>query len=109
MLPLRHMPAILGAAVLAGAAGWAFSLWMQNQRLVAENASLRSSIAVIERQAAQDSVARKMEKIRADNWKNRAAVLTTQVETLLTTGDFPDAALDPALAALLNRLRGDHD
>lgn len=79
-------------------------LRLHNARLTAENASLMRSVAALKEQAALSKLAREVEIARAERWKARAGELSTQIETILL-GDFPDAALDPDLADLLNRLR----
>lgn len=101
---VRTLPAILAAGGLALAVWWAMDLRLHNTRLTAENAYLMRSVTALKEQAALSKLAREVEIARAERWKARASDLSTQIETILL-GDFPDAALDPDLADLLNRLR----
>jgi hypothetical protein len=103
---LRHLPAILGGAALLFGVWWVTSLQLDNARLTQENAALQRSVIAFEQQAEQSKLAREVEIARAERWRARASDLSTQIETLLT-GEFPDAALDPDLADLLNGLRED--
>ena len=104
MIWLRRLPAILGVSALVLGVWWVTSLQLDNVRLKAENAALQRSVIAYQQQAQQSRLAREVEIARAERWKARASDLSTQIETILT-GDFPDAALDPDLADLLNRLR----
>ena len=103
---LRYLPTMLAASAVGLAVWWVMSLQLENTRLTQENAALQRSVIALQQQADQSRLAREVEIARAERWRSRASDLATQIETLLT-GDFPDAALDPDLADLLNGLRED--
>lgn len=106
MISLRHLPAILAATGLGLVVWWGMALRLDNANLRTENAALQRSVIAFQQQAEQSKLAREVEIARAERWRARASDLSTQIESILT-GDFPDAALDPDLADLLNRLRED--
>ena len=101
---LRYLPALIAASAVGFVVWWGTTLRLENARLEAANAELQRSVIAYQQQAAQSRLAREVEIARAERWRARAGELSTQIETILT-GDFPDAALDPDLADLLNRLR----
>jgi uncharacterized protein YdbL (DUF1318 family) len=101
---LRFLPSILAASGIGLAVWWVMALRLDNARLTVENAALSRSVIALRHQAEQSQLAREVEIARAERWRARASELSTQIESILT-GDFPDAALDPDLADLLNRLR----
>lgn len=101
---LRYLPAILVATALGLAVWWVMALRMDNAALRAENAALSRSVVALRQQVDQSRLAREVEIARAERWRARAGDLSARIETILT-GEFPDAALDPDLADLLNRLR----
>lgn len=103
---LRYLPALLAATGLGLAVWWVMALRLDNASLRTENAALHRSVIALQQQAEQSKLAREVEIARAERWRARASDLSTQIESFLT-GDFPDAALDPDLADLLNRLRED--
>lgn len=104
MIWLRYLPAMLAASAVGLTVWWVMSLQLENTRLTQENAALQRSVIALQQQADQSRLAREVEIARAERWRARAAKLSTEIETILT-GDFPDAALDPDLADLLNGLR----
>lgn len=101
---LRYLPTILAACAVGLAVWWVMALRLDNARLTAENAALHQSVIAFQQQAEQSRLAREVEIARAERWKARTGELSAKIESILT-GDFPDAALDPDLADLLNRLR----
>jgi uncharacterized protein YdbL (DUF1318 family) len=101
---LRYLVATFAATAVGLALWWVIALRLDNARLTAENATLSRSVIALRQQAEQSRLAREVEIARAERWRARAGELSTQIESILT-GDFPDAALDPDLADLLNRLR----
>lgn len=103
---LRYAITLLAASAVGLAVWWVMALRLENARLTQENAALHRSVIAFQQQAEQSKLAREVEIARAERWRARASDLSTQIETILT-GDFPDAALDPDLADLLNRLRED--
>ncbi len=106
MISLRHLPAILAVTGVGLVVWWVMALRLDNASLRTENAGLHRSVIAFQQQAEQSKLAREVEIARAERWRARAGKLSTQIESILT-GDFPDAALDPDLADLLNRLRSD--
>jgi uncharacterized protein YdbL (DUF1318 family) len=104
MVWLRYLPTILAASAIGLTVWWVMALRLDNAALRAERADLERSVISLRQQAEQSRLAREVEIERAERWKARASDLSARIETILL-GDFPDAALDPDLADLLNRLR----
>lgn len=104
MIWLRYLPSILAAAAFGLGVWWVMSLRLDNSRLLSERAALERSVIAYQQQVEQSRLAREVEIARSERWKARAGELSVRIETILL-GDFPDAALDPDLADLLNRLR----
>jgi hypothetical protein len=104
MISIRTTLAAIAALALCAAGWWAVSLKLDHARLQAENASLTRSVTALRAQADQAALARRVEVARAERERARSGALSEKIESILT-GDFPDAALDPDLADLLNRLR----
>lgn len=97
------------AALAFALATSGYALWLSRSvsKLEASNASLTRSVAAFQMQADQAALARDVEKARADAQAERAAQLDASIEAL-TTGDIPDAPLDPRIIDLLSGgLRGD--
>lgn len=100
----RALPAILLVSGLGLSLLWAQSLRLDVARLEAENASLNRSVIALREQAALSRLAREVEIARAERQRARTEVLSDRIETI-STGESPDADLDPDLADLLNSLR----
>lgn len=83
-------------------------MWLMwsNASLEADNAALSRSLAAMEQQAEKNSLAREVERARAEGFAARNAELSTVIEGLLI-GDIPDAPLHPSLADAINSLRAD--
>lgn len=93
--------ALLASLGLGGVAWWQYG---RVQSLRAENASLARSLAAMQEQAKQSSLARQVEAQRAKRWQERAAELDASINALFT-GDIPDAPLDPRIIAFLDSLQ----
>jgi hypothetical protein len=77
----------------------------------AEIASLSRSNAALTNQNAQSAIAREVDAVRAALEVKQAREATASVEAILTAelGECADEPLDPAIADILNGLRGAPD
>lgn len=103
MIGLRHIPTILAALALGGAALWLWLVVSERDALRDEVARQARSLAAMHEQIEQSRLAREVEAARAAQWQARSAELSEAIETILR--GIPDAPLDPDLADRINRLR----